>query len=293
MSSPANLWITQLRSHHFVTLVRVSKTSPCQHCGGAVAQPERGRRRRYCSRSCQARAYRARRDHRAPQPRRRPSRLTAVGITRTAVELADRDGLDGLTMRRLAGELGVATAALYRHFPEREALLGAMTELVIAEAPEPRADPADWRAAITAEAEAEWQLYLHHPWLLPVLARAQPPLGPALFDTLERSFAALDGLGLSHEETLTVYLTCSGLVQGLALLWSSERAERLSGAEVYRRTTTRAEVAELLDPALRPALHKIFTADPPGPELDFDALLRRGVGLLLDGVALHHSKPTA
>ncbi|WP_067844260.1 TetR/AcrR family transcriptional regulator [Nocardia lijiangensis] len=268
----------------------MSKSPACATCGDALIHPSRGRRRRYCSRSCQARAYRARRDRSVPTARPRPTRLTAVGIARTAVELTDREGIDGLTMRRLASELGVATAALYRHFPDREALLGAMAELVLAESPPPAA-AADWRAALTHEAEQEWQLYQRHPWMLPVLARSTPPVGPALLDILERSFAALDGIGLSRDDALAVYLAYSGLIQGLALLWCSDRGGRLTGAQPP--ADTEAARADLIDLILaRPVLRKLFGASPPGPELDFDELVREGVGLLLDGVAMRLPEQT-
>ncbi|WP_431950005.1 TetR/AcrR family transcriptional regulator [Nocardia lijiangensis] len=263
----------------------MSKSPACATCGHALIQPSRGRRRRYCSRSCQARAYRARRELRVPVPRPRPARLTAVGIARTAVELTDREGIDGLTMRRLASELGVATAALYRHFPDREALLGAMTELVLAESPPPPVAPADWRAALTHEAEQEWLLYQRHPWVLPVLARTKPPIGPALFDILERSFAALDASGLDRDEVITVYLAYSGLVQGLALL-RSDRGEQFEALP----ESLHAEFTELVD--TRPTLRKLFAAGPPGPELDLDDLVAAGVRLLLDGVAMRLPEQT-
>ncbi|WP_280306479.1 TetR family transcriptional regulator [Nocardia neocaledoniensis] len=264
------------------------KTTSCAHCGREVIQAERGRARRYCSRSCQGRAYRARRDRRPPIRRARPARLTTVHIAATAVDVADRDGLDGLTMRRLARELGVATAALYRYFPDREALLDAMTELALDETPAPPPG-ADWRATLAAEAEAEWRLYRRHPWVLPVLARTRPPLGPTLFDSLERAFAALDDLDLSSTEMLTVYLAYSGMVQGLALMWSSDRGDRLgpSGGE-----TLPAELAELLDPRVRPVLHRVFAGTPHLAELSFDELLTAGIGLLLDGVAVRHPSAT-
>ncbi|MEV0342241.1 helix-turn-helix domain-containing protein [Nocardia sp. NPDC050713] len=263
----------------------MSKSSACATCRQALTQPSRGRSRRYCSRSCQARAYRARRDRRVPAARPRPARLTAVAIARTAVELTNREGIDGLTMRRLASELGVATAALYRHFPDREALLTAMTELVLAESPPPPVTPTDWRAALTHEAEQEWLLYQRHPWVLPVLARTKPPIGPALFDVLERAFTALDDSGLTRDEVITVYLAYSGLVQGLALL-RSDRGEQFETLP----ESLRAEFAELVD--TRPTMRKLFADGPPGPELDLDALVATGVELLLDGVAMRLSKQT-
>ncbi|WP_280446449.1 TetR/AcrR family transcriptional regulator [Nocardia brasiliensis] len=255
----------------------------CGICGETLAQPTRGRKRRYCSRACQARAYRARRDEVTPAPRTpRPAKLTTVGILRAAVELADRDGIDGLSMRRIASALGAATAGLYRHFPDREALLGGMAELVLGEIQPPATELTDWRARLAYEARAEWQLYQRHPWMLPILARTRPPIGPALADILERSFAALDRRGLTRDAMLAIYLSFSGLVQGLALLTNSERAERLRGQALEPPP----DLAELLDPAARPVLHRLFSAGPPGPDLDLDHVLEAGLALLLDGIAI-------
>ncbi|MFE6923846.1 hypothetical protein ACFVAV_22665 [Nocardia sp. NPDC057663] len=58
-------------------------------------------------------------------------------------------------------------------------------------------------------------------------------------------------------------------------------------------TRLRAELTEILDPRTRPVLHRMFAAEPHGPDLDFDELLTTGVGLLLDGVAMRHQTPTA
>ncbi|MFD0362575.1 TetR/AcrR family transcriptional regulator [Nocardia sp. GCM10030253] len=266
----------------------------CAICGEQLRQPEKGRRRRYCSRSCQARAYRSRRDA-VVSPRRtaRPIRLTTVGIVRAAVELADNDGIGGLSMRRLAGALGIATASLYRHIPDREALLAAMAELVLAEIPPSPAHSTDWRAQLTYEAWEEWRLYRRHPWMLTILARTRPPLGPALFDILERTLSALDRPGLPAEQMLAIYLSVSGLVQGIALLWTSERAERVVGVEALTGSDAQLrDLQELLNPATRPVLHRLFANAPTGLDLDFDALLETGLELLLDGVAMRHLSPT-
>ncbi|BDU05680.1 TetR/AcrR family transcriptional regulator C-terminal domain-containing protein [Nocardia cyriacigeorgica] len=270
----------------------------CVTCGQPLAHPARGRRRRYCSRSCQARAYRARRDalipaHRAAPTRRRATGAppTAVTIARTAVELADRLGLDGLSTRRLAGELGVTTAALYRHYADRDALLAAMAELVLAEVPPPPPELTGWRARVAYEARQEWQLYQRHPWLLPVLARTRPPIGPALFDILERTFSALDQPAMTPHEILSIYLALSGLVQGIALMWSAEYVERALDPDAQPGEQVQAELAELLDPAIRPVLGKLFGTGPP--EVDFDAVIDAGIDLLLDGVAARYRRHPA
>ncbi|MEU7632659.1 TetR/AcrR family transcriptional regulator [Nocardia sp. NPDC049220] len=265
----------------------------CTTCRDELTQPALGRRRKYCSRSCQARAYRARRDGVAPTRRStRPTRMSKITITRAAVDLADSHGIDGLTMRRLAAALGVATAGLYRHFPDREALLASMAELVLDEIPPPAPLCTDWRPRLRHEALQEWSLYRRHPWMLPILARTRPPLGPALLDILERNVAAIDHPALTTRTAFAIYLSLSGLVQGLALLWSSERVDRLGAPQSSAEAALRDELAELLDPATRPVLHRLITTDPAGFALDFDELLDAGVELLLDGVAMRHRERT-
>ncbi|WP_280265062.1 TetR/AcrR family transcriptional regulator [Nocardia wallacei] len=262
---------------------------PCTVCGAPLDQPGRGRRRRYCSRSCQARAYRGRRANPAPPQRSaRPHRLTTVGIVRAAVELADRDGLEALSMRRLATELGVATTRLYRHFPDRDTLLAEMAELVIADGLPPPVDVTGWRARLAHEARAEWRLYRRHPWMLPLLAQTRPPVGPALLDSLERSFAALEHPEMTRQHMLTIYLVVSGLVQGLALLPGSERTSADSGSQTVE--DFRAAAAGLVEDGTYPTLARHFDPDrdSDGLDIDFDRLLEDGLTLLLDGIAARH-----
>ncbi|MFC8045778.1 TetR/AcrR family transcriptional regulator C-terminal domain-containing protein [Nocardia sp. NPDC057353] len=234
----------------------------CARCGAVLVHSERGRRRRYCSRSCQARAYRARRDASPPRPPR-PAHLTTVRIARTAVELADRTGR--IVLRELAAELGITTAALHRRVGTRDSLEAAMAELVLGEVvPPPRGD---WRERLWHVAHEEWRLYRAHPWLLPVLARQRPPLGPALFDLVDPALAALDELGA---QTLPAYLAVSGLIQGLALLTAAPAAA--AGEPLH----------EAIDPAAHPVAHRLL-ANPAEPDLD--AVLDTALDLLLDGIA--------
>lgn len=277
---------------HGISCVEIESVTHCARCGAELRQPARGRRRRYCTRSCQARAYRARQT--AAPARERPApprRLSAIAITRAAVELADHSGLDGLTMRRLAGELGVTTAALYRYFDDREQLLAAMVDLVVDTPPPPPRELSGWRARLRHEAHREWQLYRRHPWVLPVLSRLQPPLGPGLLDTLERTLSAFDEVNLPPAELMSAYLSYSALVQGLALLWTSERIDRFGGPGDTEPVP--AGLADLIDATARPTLYRVF--DPlavPPPELDFDTLLSYGVDILLDGVAVRQRTAT-
>ncbi|MFC8527216.1 TetR/AcrR family transcriptional regulator C-terminal domain-containing protein [Nocardia sp. NPDC057227] len=244
----------------------------CAQCGAVLAHPERGRRRRYCSRSCQARGYRARRDAPPPRPPR-PARLTTVRIVRTAVALADRAGPAPIVVRELAAELGITAAALRRRIGNRDALLAAMAELVLAEAVLPA--PGGRRERLWHIAHEEWRLYRAHPWLLPVLAQVRPPLGPGLFDLVDPALSALDELGA---QALAAYLAVSGLVQGMALLTMNPAAG--AGEPLH----------DAVDPVAHPAAYRLFT-DAAAPDLD--AVLDTALNLLLDGIETRVSPASA
>ncbi|WP_017596628.1 TetR/AcrR family transcriptional regulator [Nocardiopsis potens] len=220
--------------------------------------PARGRRPRYCSRSCQARAYRARaaardrdehgadaaagpaEERREPAPapgaeRPRAGGLSRDRIVRAAVRIADSEGLDTMSMRHVAQALGVQVMSLYHHIDGKDELIDLMVEAVFGEGGE--ADGGgDWRSGLEASARWEWSLYSTHPWVLEVLASVQPPLVPGVLSGVERGLQALDGLGLDTVTAHRVYLSISGLVQGLALLRVSEiTAERRDGGASLAR----------------------------------------------------------
>ncbi|QCB92462.1 TetR/AcrR family transcriptional regulator C-terminal domain-containing protein [Cellulomonas shaoxiangyii] len=138
------------------------------------------------------------RDHPdAPQggsrgPRARVSTSEAV---RAAVALADADGLAAVTVRRLAGGLGVSAMALYTHVGSRDDLLVLMADAVHATAPRPPYADEDWRARVRAVAEANLALLTAHAWLLDV-ADQRTALGPGTIAKYDHELHALDSLAL-------------------------------------------------------------------------------------------------
>ncbi len=101
--------------------------------------------------------------------------LSRGRVLRAAVELADREGLDALTMRRLAQELDVEAMSLYHHVANKEAVLGGITEVVVDEAQaavgaaELPAAADDWQAALRARILTARSVMLRHPWAPRVL----------------------------------------------------------------------------------------------------------------------------
>jgi AcrR family transcriptional regulator len=254
----------------------------CAQCGAALQPSGKGRPRRYCSRSCQARAYRARRS--APPPRlARPASLTSERIAAAAVELADRTGLEALTMRRLATGLGVATMSLYRHYPSREALIVAMTDTVLEEIEPPGEEPTGWRARLEHEAREEWRLYRRHRWLLPAVATSRPPMGRGLLASAERILTGLAAPGADPRTLMSVYLAVSGLVQGLALLPAAEAAEHAATGQTMEEWWRR-ERAELIAAFGDEFPYTAEHFGPDGPPVDFDGLFEFALATLLDGL---------
>jgi AcrR family transcriptional regulator len=142
--------------------------------------------------------------------------LTLDEIVRVAIAVADRDGIDGLSMRRVAGELGVGTMSLYRYVPGKAELLAIMLDKVT----DPHEDLAryeggDWRGVVDKAARGSYGLYLAHPWLLQV-NWTRPVIGPNTLAGIELFMRALDGLGLTDKERLSVVMLLDAFVVGQA-----------------------------------------------------------------------------
>ncbi|GAA4287989.1 TetR/AcrR family transcriptional regulator [Georgenia daeguensis] len=94
--------------------------------------------------------------------------LSRDRVLRAGVALADEEGIDALSMRRLAQRLGVVPMALYRHVANKEELLDGMVDVVIGEI-DPPLEGADWRTAVRERILSARRALLRHPWARPVI----------------------------------------------------------------------------------------------------------------------------
>jgi len=146
----------------------------------------------------------------ATAPRHGPRQgLTIDQVIDAATALADADGLDAVTMRRVATSLGVVPMTLYTYVPGKAELLDLMLDAAYQRMP--RADTAGrpWRQRVAAVAAENRALFEAHPWAAAV-STVRPPLGPGLMAKYEHELSALDGLGLDDVEmdaALTYLLT--------------------------------------------------------------------------------------
>jgi AcrR family transcriptional regulator len=125
-----------------------------------------------------------------PKGRGRRSPLSRAGIVRVAIELADKEGLEAVTMRRVASELQAGAMSLYHYFENRDELIELMLDTVATEMVVPEL-PADWRPALEAIARHSRAMFTNHPWVL-----MQPvfPVTPNLLRHIEQSAQSVSGL---------------------------------------------------------------------------------------------------
>ena len=102
--------------------------------------------------------------------------LNRERVLAAAVELADREGVEGLSMRRLAAELGVVPMALYKHVANKDELLDGMIDVVVTEIDPPRTDT-DWKTAVRERILSARRMLLRHPWASRVMeSRTRPTM---------------------------------------------------------------------------------------------------------------------
>ncbi|MCX5265833.1 TetR/AcrR family transcriptional regulator [Streptomyces sp. NBC_00199] len=143
----------------------------------------------------------------APVPR---TTLTPLRIAEVAVGVADAEGLDAVTMRRLATELGVAPMAAYRYVTGKDELLELMVDFVYAELELPDGKKG-WRATMRSVALRIREVLLAHSWVTRATWCAPTPNQLAVPEAV---LAALDGLGLDADTAMAVYSTLTAYVHG-------------------------------------------------------------------------------
>jgi AcrR family transcriptional regulator len=151
---------------------------------------------------------------RGPRPRHNRAAIAAL-----AVRIADAEGLEAVTMRRLAGQLGIAVMSLYNYVPAKDHLAQLMTDHLAAEYAYPTTPPPDPRAAIADLARQARDIARRHPWLAALLHRPMPP-GPNGLRYLDYFLGLLAGSKLSTGAKLEVI----AMISGFAVLYGATQA---------------------------------------------------------------------
>jgi len=212
----------------------------------------------------------------------RPAELDVGRVVSAAVELADRDGLAGATLPKVAQALGFTTMSLYRHVGSKDELLVLMTDAARGEPP--ALESGSWRDRLSRWAVAQQESYQRRPWLARV-PTSGPPSGPNGVAWMEAGLAALRDTGLDWARKVGVLSLVSGYVRHDAVLSQDLAAGRAAGVDqasaeqAYGRA-----LAKLVSPDRFPETVKLFAStvfQEPAPDSDFTV----GLEIILDGVA--------
>jgi AcrR family transcriptional regulator len=178
--------------------------------------------------------------------------LSADAIVAAAVRIADAEGLEAVSMARVARELGFTTMSLYRHVASKEELLQLMWNASALGAEELVLQGDGWRPRLRMWTLAQREVLDRHPWITQ-MPMAAPPVGPNSLHFVERGLEALDGTGVTDDDKLRII----GLLSSYAL------SEARMAADAARAAAQAAASDE--GPGAPGA---------PGPPAAFETLLR-------------------
>lgn len=151
-----------------------------------------------------------------PEPGDRKTRLSRAKIAEAALAIADAEGFDAVTMRRIADRLGTGAMTLYHYIRTKADLIALMDDALMGEIVVPEAElPRDWRAAIHAIARRTRDVFLRHPWALVSMLGAPP--GPNAMRHFEQELAVLEAAPLDDEQRLELLKFADDFVFGYAL----------------------------------------------------------------------------
>jgi AcrR family transcriptional regulator len=148
----------------------------------------------------------------ATEPR---ARLSKERVLKTAVALADREGLESLSMRKLADELGSGAMSLYHYVPNKERLLDGIVDIVFGEIEPPSTD-VDWKTAMRKRAISTREALRRHPWAIGLM-EGRANHGPANLRLHDAVLGCLRAAGFSLEMTVHAYSVQDAYIYGFAL----------------------------------------------------------------------------
>lgn len=141
--------------------------------------------------------------------------LSRDRILRAAIKIADRHGLEALTMRKLATTLKVEAMSLYHHVANKDDLLDGMVDLVIGDITRPTRG-GDWKAAMRARATSALAVMSAHPWA-PMLVVSRINVGPNMLGYIDATLGTLRDGGFSWFETDRAWHALDNYIYGFAL----------------------------------------------------------------------------
>jgi AcrR family transcriptional regulator len=220
----------------------------------------------------------------------RKPRYSREDIAATAVRICDTEGIDALSMRRLAQELGAGTMTLYHYVQTKDEVLTLVSDAVMAEVlvPDDHPLPRDWRAAVTVIAERTKACLQRHPWLFDITD--DPPIGPNQVRHFDQTLAAVASLDLPLRDRLDIVTMVDEYTFGHCL-HARQNVRPEHPGEGHFTEGMAAYLADLLATGEYPELQRLAddigiaealaVVDEHGRD---EGRFRRGLDRLLDGI---------
>ena len=205
------------------------------------------------------------------------NRLSRERVLQAALAHADAGGLEALTMRRLADELGVAPMALYRHVANRDDLIDGLIDLVFGEIERPAIDAA-WRVAMRRRGISLYEVLMRHRWAIGLMeARANP--GPANLLHHDAVIGNLRAAGFDLPSVAHAYSLLDGYIYGFALTKMNIPFVTQEDIEAVTRS-----MLEPFPTEAYPNLVAFVEGHVMKPGYDFADEFEYGLDLILDGL---------
>jgi AcrR family transcriptional regulator len=195
--------------------------------------------------------------------------LTRADVIQAALDVADAEGLEAVSIRRVAGDLGARPMSLYTHIASKDDLVALMLHEMSGELLVPEPLPDDWREALRQIARRAYAAYVQHPWALQAFGRGTR-VGPNMLRRAEQSAAAVATLDLSPADawialSIVHEWTIGHALHVVTLREDHELEGQLSGA----------------DPAEFPRMSEVFGV---GREQSRDTIFDIALEAVLDGI---------
>jgi AcrR family transcriptional regulator len=208
-----------------------------------------------------------------------PTKLSRERVLETAVAYADRHGLDALSMRKLADELGAGAMSLYHYVPNKDDLLDGMVDRVFAEIERPSPD-GDWRVAMRRRAVSTLEALARHRWAVGRM-EGRGTHGAANLALHDAVLGCLRAAGFSLEDTVHAYSVQDAYIYGFALQqrdMNPETAEDFAASARSQMVTYKDLLADF------PHLVEVVGGHVAKAGYDYATEFLFGLDLILDGL---------
>ncbi|MFC9998346.1 TetR/AcrR family transcriptional regulator [Nocardia sp. NPDC127526] len=222
-------------------------------------------------------------------PARGPKQRTTLdAVIAAAIEIADAEGLNALTMRSVAAKLGVTPMATYTYVPGKAELLDLMLDTVYQRMERTDLTGMPWRERVSAIAAENRAMLAEHPWVA-YLPTTRPPLGPGVTVKYDHELQAFDGLGLSDLDMDSALTHVLGFVNSVArIAIDSARAAADSGESDHEWWERAAPLLErVFDAGRYPLAARVGATAGQAHDSAYSAehAYRFGLARVLDGLA--------